>query len=357
MCSLIDSLDFWKRQEEGTERTAEAPVSGEKQRRDPPATDAATSKKKKKKDTDDEYEDDGNEDEDEDLVADDDDDDDKEDTKKAGKNKEDAIDLVDTEEDGESKDGDYEDEDEDDGEDETAPPAVAAAVPNLDFISDEAAQSTERKMYDNNLNWGVVKKVNGVLDTAYIKFDHTRKADHPSYAAATIWMSNKDSLWRLHPKFHIRPNEECKDYHVNNKVVKYRVTRQNGEAVTQRLYVVKMKNFSSFTDEQIEKCGDIIVQHLKDNPKFFSNSIGQEGDFIQRNISHCDWIGEFEALQVLKANHGHELNATWGTRNPEKLSAYFRKGQLPSAYAHEIGAPRDWIKPAQRSRNAQNNAN
>ena len=260
------------------------------------------------------------------------------------------INLVDTDE----EDADEESE-EDDRDDDAADAAGANAEDaptetlDLDFISDEAAETTQRKKYDNDLFWDIIEPVPGVIDYAYVRFEHTRRKNYPSYAAAALFISNKQAEWRLHPKFHIRPNEESKEHYIRNKKVQYNVTRSNGDAVTQRLFAVRMKNFSTFTDEQVTKCGELIVKFLKENPKFFSKSIGQEGDFIRRGLSHCDLVGEFEALQACKANHEAELNATWGRRNPNKLKAYFKKGQLPSAYAHELGAPREWIKESDRN--------
>ena len=325
----------------------EPAVVSPKNRKDPPAKAVAASKKSKTSDSD--YEQ-GEDDDDEDEVFDDTD----YMPERAAREEQEAVDLVDTDEDAANDDDEEyvdnengkneEDEEENEDEDEEAQNGTATATINLDFISDEAARTTERKLYDNDLFWDLIEPVEGVTDYAYIRFEHTRKKNHPSYASAALYYSNKQSDWRLHPKFHIQPNEECMDRYIDNKKVTYGVTRSNGDALTQRMFLVRMPKFCSFSDEQITRLGDLIVDHLKNNPKLYSKSIGQEGDYIRRGLSHCDLVGEFEALQACKANHQHELNATWGRRNPDKLKAYFKKGQLPSAFAHELGAPRDWTK-------------
>ena len=221
--------------------------------------------------------------------------------------------------------------------------APAEEDTDLDFISDEAAKSTQRKKFDNNLHWDLVDHVDGVPDYGYIRFEHTRRKNHPSYAAAALYIANKESDWRLHPKFHIQPNEDTKERFVNGKKVEYEVNRKDGNPVTQRLFVLRMNNFSKFSDAQITKCGKVICEHLKENPNLYSKSIGQEGEYIHRDLSHCDLVGPEEAYKACNENHGHEFDSTWGRRNPHKLKAYFKKGQLPAMYAHILGAPATWL--------------
>ena len=219
----------------------------------------------------------------------------------------------------------------------------------LDFIRDEDVTEIDRKQYDHSLVIAMVLGIVGVLDYAYIIFENTKQPDKPSYAPVALTRADKDPNWRLHPKFHIQPAKEAKDRFKNNKRIEYDMTsKTDGSKLGQTMHVLRIKNFSKARDEHVKQVGDVICKHLYKDDTFYSKSIGMEGNCIWRNLSHCDLIGEEEAMEECRNNHIDEFNRTWGQDNPQKLRAYFKEGQLPAAFAMELGAPVEWIKSGEQ---------